>query len=278
MRVPANLKQLYRAGCVIPFVGAGASKAITWTENGEPHNGLLWEALVDQAITQLGFEEPRLARVRGTDLQILEYYKLRHSGEFAELTNWLHRHMEPPDDSILTSTIHRELAALLHCRLVYTTNFDDLIERSLRLHGRSTHVVAVEADMGRNHGKEVEVVKFHGDWDHPHQMVLSESDFESRLSLATPLDHRFRADLMGRVALFIGYSFRDPNVSYLFRNLSDELKSLPTSADGRRAYIVVPEPSDFEIRLFGTRNIEVIDVGTEDVEENVAAVLAEMRE
>ena len=107
-----------------------------------------------------------------------------------------------------------------------------------------------------------DVVKFHGDWNHPDRMVLSESHYEERLGLNTPIDYRFRADILGRAALFLGYSFRDPNVAYLFRRMNDELNALPTSLAGRRAYIVVANPSHFELRLFAARNIEVIPGGS----------------
>ena len=99
------------------------------------------------------------------------------------------------------------------CRLFYTTNFDNFLERSFRLSGRSCVVSAVEAQMGGAEA-QCEIIKFHGDLDHPDQIVLTESEYEKRLPLSTALDYRLRADLLGRVVLFIGYSFRDPNVSH----------------------------------------------------------------
>src|SRR5262249_3277773 len=105
-----------------------------------------------------------------------------------------------------------------------------------------------------------EIVKFHGDLNNPDRMVLSETDYERRLRFAEVEDQRLRSDMLGRAILFIGYSFRDRNVSYLFRLANDQFGALPVTANGRRAYIIVADPSDFEYSLFRDRNIEVIPI------------------
>jgi hypothetical protein len=270
-----ELRQIYAEGRLIPFVGAGASMSVEWKESGEPKRGLSWKELVDTAARQLGFEEPDLLRVRGSDLQILEYNRLKNRGLY-NLTNWLYSEMRPPDTAILSAAIHAELAKMDRCRIVYTTNFDDFIERAFSLYLRKFHVVASEADMGflTEQSPVSEIVKFHGDLSHPDAMVLSESDYERRLTLTTPLDFRLRADLIGRYLLFIGYSFRDANVSYLFRTIDDQLETLEY---GRRAYITVSDPSDFEFRLFADRNIGVIPLDGGSQSDDVAALLRAIR-
>jgi len=122
-----------------------------------------------------------------------------------------------------------------------------------------------------------EVVKFHGDFEYPQYMVLSESDYEKRLTLETAMDYRLRSDLLGRVVLFLGYSFRDANVSYLFRRVNASFSKLPGSPTGRRAYITVTDPSDFEIELFRDRNIEVIAISGRDQTSDIASLLDEMK-
>jgi hypothetical protein len=217
-----------------------------------------------------------MARVRGTDLQILEYFKLKNGGEVARLVNWLAQGMRPPDASLMESRPHVALSRLEKCRLYYTTNFDDFIERSLELHGRSQRAVVIEEHMGTS-STDCEVVKFHGDWNYPSKIVLSESDFENRIRLATSLDWRLRADLLGRVVLFLGYSFRDPNVSYLFRLFVDHLANEEGTYEGQRQYIAISDPSDFEIRLFQKRQIEVIAIDGENPSQEIAILLESLR-
>jgi hypothetical protein len=260
---PQELYDVYSSGRLIPFVGAGVSMSVSWLEHAgaTTKRGPSWTELVDEAARKLGFSDPQLLRVRGTDLQILEYFKLKKSG-FYPLTNWMFAEMRPSDSELKKSIIHQRLAELTNCGLFYTTNYDDFIERGLALHGRKSRRIAVESDMANDHASPgvCEVVKFHGDFDYPQHMVLSESDYEQRLTLETAMDYRLRADLLGKAVLFLGYSFRDSNVSYLFRRINVSFNKLPGSPTGRRAYITVADPSDFETELFRARNIEVIPI------------------
>ncbi|MDZ4802004.1 MAG: SIR2 family protein [Bryobacteraceae bacterium] len=276
MTVPPELIQRYKEGRLIPFVGAGVSMSVTW--DGGKKRGPSWKELVDQTARLLGFENPDLLRARGTDLQVLEYFKLKRH-EIADLTHWLAKEMQPPDEALMLSPIHATLAGLTKCRIFYTTNYDDLLERGLKLHGRTPTKIAIEAHMGKylpSDPRACEVVKFHGDLSYPTAMVLSDSDYERRLRLDTVMDFRFRADLLGRAVLFMGYSFRDWNVSYLFRLVNDQLSGLPESLTKRRAYITVPDPSDFELRLFDDRNIGVISIPGSAQTEAVAELLMEI--
>lgn len=237
--------------------------------------GPSWEELVTQAARELGFDSAELVRARGTDLQILEYFKLKYSGH-TRLTNWLLLNMKPPDSALKASAIHTELVEMAKCSVIYTTNFDDFIERRFRLEGRTCSVVAIEEHMRTAQGT-TEIVKFHGDWDPPDRMVLTESDYEHRMEFKTPMDLRFWSDLLNRSVLFMGYSFRDPNVAYLFRQVQERFADLPNTSSGRRAYILVQEPSQFERRLFQERNIEVIAIDSHKPSESTAELLNEIR-
>ena len=250
--------------------------SVEWSANGHVRRGPSWSELVNRATEILGFETPDLARVRGTDLQILEYFKFRHSGQTAKLTNWLSSAMTPPDNAIRSAPILSALTKLERCRLYYTTNYDDFLERSFAQQGRPYRVVAVEAHMSGD-GTEAEIIKFHGDLNHPDQIVLTESEYENRLSLRSPLDYRLMADLLGRVVLFVGYSFSDPNVSYLFRLFTSQLRGRTGSLTGPRAYIILRDPSEFEYELFTAREIQIISVSSEDTAEEIGSLIEYMR-
>jgi hypothetical protein len=275
---PPALRSLYHDGRLLPFIGAGVSAAVEWTRDDAIRRGPTWAELVEEATRRLGFESPNLARARGTDLQILEYFRLKQHG-FADLTNWLYTEMQPPDDALAASPIHTELARLTKCRFFYTTNYDDFLERAFELSSRQCRKIAIEAHMGDvSHEPETQIVKFHGDLSHPEEMVLSEADYLKRLRLDSAMDFRLRGDMLGRAILFLGYSFNDWNVAYLFRTVNDVFGNLPESVSGRRAYIAISEPSDFETRLFDARNIEVIPVRRLERVEDIAALLRQIRE
>lgn len=270
-----ELRSLYRDGRLLPFVGAGVSTSVKWMDGETECHGPSWDELVERAAKELGFENTELIRARGTDLQILEYFKLNNCG-YARLTNWLVRVMNPPDSTLKESAIHNELAQMKNCSVIYTTNFDDFIERSFNLHDRPNKAVAIEEHMRSKDGI-TEVVKFHGDWNHPDRMVLTESDYESRMEFNTPMDLRLWSDLLNRSILFLGYSFRDQNVAYLFRQVNERFAQLPNTISGYRAHIVVQDPSQFERRLFRERNMEVVPIDSHDPTAQVAELLYEIR-
>ena len=275
MSTTHELRSLYRDGRLLPFIGAGVSASVEWREAGQTRRGPAWTELVDEAARQLGFEDPDLLRVRGTDLQILEYFKLMFAGH-TRLTNWLFSNMNAPDEALRNSLIHTELAEMNQCRVFYTTNFDNFIERSFALHFRQHQVVAIEEHMAVT-GEITEIIKFHGDWNHPDRLVLTESDYERRMAFTEPMDLRLWSDLLNRSILFIGYSFRDQNVAYLFRQVKERFAMLPNTIYGRRAYIIVEEPSQFERRLHVERNIEVVAIDSRARTERIAEFLNTIR-
>jgi hypothetical protein len=271
MSVLLDLRSLYRDGRLLPFIGAGISASVEWNDGTNDRRGPSWEQLVNRAALELGFQDARLIRARGTDLQILEYFKLKFSGH-SRLTNWLLLNMNPPDEAILKSPIHTEISKMMLCKIIYTTNFDNFLERSFALHNRDCSPVVVEEDIGTKHGS-TEIVKFHGDWNHPNRLVLTESDYQRRMEFKDSMDLRLWSDLLNRSVLFLGYSFRDPNVQYLFWQVRERFSNLPNTSSGRRAYIAVEEPSQFERRLFRERNIEVIPIDSRDRTKAVVELL-----
>jgi hypothetical protein len=271
---PPELRRLYREGRIIPFVGAGTSMTVEWTSERALKRGPSWRELVDKAAELIGADDPELLRMRGSDLQILEYLRIKRN-TMQPLINWLHASMQPSNDDLRRSILHEALASLSACRVIYTTNYDDFIERTMTLHGRSIVPIASEHDLSQLLA-ETQVVKFHGDFNRPETMVLSESDYERRMRLESAMDLKLRSDVLGRALLFVGYSFRDANVAYLFRLVNEHFGNLPQSFAGKRAYIIYPNPSDFELQLFHARRIEVIAISGPDLAEAAAAMLRSM--
>lgn len=274
------LRARYQEGRLVPFVGAGASMAVSWEQDGAERTGISWAALVNQAARLLGYDDASMLRVRGTDLQILEYYAAKNGGQTAELRNWIGAALSAPDDALAQSPIHTALTKLVNCRVLYTTNYDNYIERSFNLADRSAMAVAVERHLAEflkvdSEGEvpTTQVVKFHGDLNNPERMVLSERDYDKRMRLEDVEDRRLTADALGRAVLFVGYSFSDANVSYLFRLMNEAFGPLPEDTTGRRGYILVADPSDFEITLYAARNIEVIPIRSEYRTDDTAAIL-----
>jgi hypothetical protein len=75
MSCPEELRRLYHERRVVPFVGAGASMSVSWSSGHE--RGPSWDEMVDQAVRFLGSNDPKLLRLRGSDLQVLEFFKIK---------------------------------------------------------------------------------------------------------------------------------------------------------------------------------------------------------
>lgn len=113
---------------------------------------------------------------------------------------------------------------------IYTTNFDDLLERTFAWAGVPCQVVAAAEDLKAWKFDEVEggyvprfpIYKLHGTLDRPGSLVIGESDVQRRSDLAThPIDLRFCSDVMGREILLVGYGFADPNMRWIWTKLRD---------------------------------------------------------
>jgi hypothetical protein len=113
---------------------------------------------------------------------------------------------------------------------IYTTNFDDLLERTFAWAGLPFQVVAAPDDLRAwRHDEEdgrfrarFPIYKLHGTLAHPRSLVVAESDALRRSNLAAhPIDLRFCSDVMGREILLVGYGFADPNMRWIWTKLRD---------------------------------------------------------
>ena len=107
---------------------------------------------------------------------------------------------------------------------IYTTNFDDLLERTFAWAGRRCQVVAGPEDLkawrvdeeGGRFLPRYPIYKLHGTLGRPGSLVVGEQDFLRRSDLASnPIDLRFCSDVMGRELLLVGYGFNDPNMRWI---------------------------------------------------------------
>ncbi|MGA7725583.1 MAG: SIR2 family protein [Opitutaceae bacterium] len=132
----------------------------------------------------------------------------------------------------------------LELRSVYSTNQDNVLERAAEKYGRPRVVVSTLEELATVRPGDRILYKFHGSLDHPETLVFTASQYQKRI--ATPdhfMDIRLRSDLLAKRFLFIGYSFRDPNIQELFKEMA---KRFPAALPGSLllAYQWTPELDD----------------------------------
>lgn len=240
------LLEAYNQDRLILFVGAGLSRSL-----GLP----LWKDLIDHIAKELHYD-PDVYRTLGEPLALAEYYRLI-KGEIGPLRSWMDREWHKPDIDISKSRAH-ELIAKSKLDLIYTTNYDRWLEKSFDFYGARYARIASVADMVSAPKGVPNIIKFHGDFDHDPSIVLDETSYFERLNFESPLDIRFRADVLGRSVLFIGYSISDPNVRYLFYRLAKIWKESGRSAAQPPSFIFSSQPNPIQETILNQWNIKMI--------------------
>ena len=102
----------------------------------------------------------------------------------------------------------------------WTTNYDQLIERTLEADGKTVDKKVRNKDFARNiKKKDVTVYKMHGDKDSPDEAVVIKDDYETYLEKKEFFYTALRGDLLKKTFLFIGFSFDDPNLDYILSRI-----------------------------------------------------------
>jgi hypothetical protein len=279
-------------GNVVPFIGAGASLA----KSGEASAKLLSASELSRQladVTSFPSEDPR----ERSDLVKVASYFVYINGR----SSLRRRLRERLAVNAAPGALQEYLAGLPGHRLIITTNYDTLLEQALRAANKSFHLV-VHPDPEKTElrgsvlwwppGEEkpqtpatnvldidlkdsTVIYKMHGtlswsassDWDN---FVITEDDYTDFLSQMSggnsAIPAIFQAHFHERNFLFLGYSLSDWNLRVILNNLSRPLRE-----EGRRAdfaaWAIQRNPSLFERKLWGKRNVEIFD---QDIDEFVA--------
>jgi len=236
-----------RDGRVILFVGSGLSRPL-----GLPS----WEELIKHMAEELGFDPEVLVGPGADYLQVAEFYKLR-KGSIGELRSWMDRNWSVTDEKLQNSKVHKQIVDL-GFPLIYTTNYDNNLERAFELHGRTVSKVASVVDIADAKNDRTHVIKFHGDFSDDNSIVITETDYFERLEFESPLDLRLRSDVLGRTILFVGYSLKDLNLRLLLYKLKRTWDGTAYANRRPRSYIFLVRPDAVQEEVLESRGVSPI--------------------
>ena len=98
----------------------------------------------------------------------------------------------------------------------WTTNYDHLIEDALRAQGKRVDVKITPDNLAAVlESRDAVVYKMHGDYTRPSECVITKDDYEVYNQTRQLFSTALQADLVSHTFLFIGFSFDDPNLSYI---------------------------------------------------------------
>lgn len=113
-----------------------------------------------------------------------------------------------------------EILSQLPIHTYWTTNYDHLIEDTLRQQGKAVDIKTTPQSLATSlEGRDAVVYKMHGDCTVPESCVITKDDYEiydlTRQLFSTAL----QGDLVSKTFLFLGFSFDDPNLKYILSRI-----------------------------------------------------------
>jgi hypothetical protein len=211
----------------------------------------------------------------GDYLTLAEFYSLQKNG-LSELQSHLKEKWKKSQKEVISSPVHKAIVDL-GCKLIYTTNFDDFLEkahRALKVGYRSLRSVNDFVNLADN---KVHIVKLHGDLRSTKTMVFTESSYFDRLNFESPLDIKLRADMLGKTLLFIGYSLSDINVRLLLYRLQKLWETGPRPEYRPKSYVFMGKPNEVLERVLIERGLIPIVAETADPETSLTNFLETLR-
>lgn len=221
-------------GNAVLFIGAGLSIGA-----GLPG----WDELVLPLAERIGYSGDDL-------LKAAQYYENR-KGRHALISHLRDR----LDTTGITPTENHRLLAGLPIDIVFTTNFDDLLERAYRGAGRAVNLVVGATELPYWDESKVNLVKLHGTHYRPASFIITERDYHTIYRSNALVVQQLNALLATKTFLFIGYSMSDPDFNQIYDQLHVEL-----GRDQRRPYLVTFGVDEFTAEDLEQRGYHVISL------------------
>ena len=171
-------------------------------------------------------------------------------------------------------TPNHQILARLPITTYWTTNYDKLIETSLKNAGKIVDVKSAVPQLANTRPRRDAIVyKMHGDVERPDEAVVTRDDYERYHVRRGAFINALAGDLVSKTFLFLGFSFTDPNLDQVLARVR-----ITFAENQRRHYAIfrrrtkLPDESGDEFDHARIRQLLVI----EDLKRfNVKAIIVE---
>jgi len=250
MQFISDIKRIQQAKAnnkLVVFVGAGVSN-----NSGVP----TWGNLIDALKRELPIE--KIAE-ENDSLKIAEYYyNFRGHKEYFEKIKEVLKY-----GKVSYNPIHNAILDLEPSHLI-TTNYDDLIEQSIKPRNLQYHVIKKDSDLPYIQTDRL-VVKMHGDFD-TGNIVLKEKDYLDYSKKFPLIDSFVKSLFATKFILFVGFSFSDYNLRFILNHIQSLLQD-----DFQPVYMMVDETVNHVVReYYKKKGISLVEI-TELQLDNVIA-------
>lgn len=184
------------------FAGAGLSI---------PGGMVDWKGLLRRPAKHLGLDVDT-----ESDLVSIAQYIYNQTNTKTELAGLVIKHFE--DEGRITDS--HKIIANLPIKTFWTTNYDSLLEQSLKLAGKKPDVKKRVQDLSLIRSKRDAVIyKMHGDANMAYDTIITKDDYETYELKNQLFTIALKGDLVSKKFLFVGFSFEDPNLTHILSKI-----------------------------------------------------------
>lgn len=186
------------------FIGAGFSQSSGYVN---------WKGLLKDIAEELGLDINRESDL----VSLAQYYCNQNT------RTKINQLIRDNFSELKIPTENHKIIARFPIFTYWTTNYDSLIEESLKENYRIVDVKRKNGDLSLTcPNRDAIVYKMHGDNSFPEEAVILKEDYEMYYKKYSPFVNALNGDLISKTFLFLGFSFSDPNINYIFSKIKIE--------------------------------------------------------
>lgn len=238
-RLPLGLRRALAEGRWLPLIGAGLSANATTADGRRPP---AWPGLAEQFGEELEVDATN-------PIDALSAFQSTYDRPY--LVNRLSDLLLV--DEVELGPVHQSLAQLPF-DMVVTTNVDFLLERAYQEQRRPCIPLIGASQLTINRRPEATyLLKFHGDLNHPDNLVVTEDDYDGYLQRQPVLTTFMSSLFLNREPVLLGYSLDDPDMREILTLLRERLGRMT-----RAVWAILPTDPHKEEPKFVRRGLKPI--------------------
>jgi tetratricopeptide (TPR) repeat protein len=266
MDLPLGLSSALETGSAVLFLGAGIGHYMTNAEGETMPDG---HQLAKLLASKLG-------------LEIEESAPLAKVAQFAEIRVGRNRTVRAIRDLLNGYQPNQDFRWLMSLtwKAIFTTNYDDGIERCYQLSSDTLQVPVVMTTNSEAKSwlptHEVPVVHLHGaiySQSDQSSILLTQNDYATHRSQRSMLFNLFKTEYADSTILYVGYGNEDPN----WREVTTELKAQFAPSVPPKSFRLTPNTSAIDRAILDHQGIETLDGTVSDLRAAVSAKFGDLR-
>lgn len=245
--IAEELAQLLRDGNLAAFVGAGVSKTYVDKTTNRIFSGI---PTANEIVEDLKKKVPYIDEKNKITFERAFFLIKNHEGR----QGLERRILSYIDRRNVRSLPAHELLASMPFSVYLTTNFDNLLERSLDTANKEYSVIIHDSDITHLKGKEVPLIKLHGCITRSDTIIAAEDEYIT-IDKRTPIISALVQTLLSyKTVLFLGFSLNDIDFVRTYQQLIDILgEHMP------RSYAIVKNADDYDTMFWAAKGLTILD-------------------